>query len=168
MSEFPIIFLDVDSVLNSPRWFDSDECKSLRKQYATSKGYSDAEHLYYTMFDPKQVQMLKEILEKTGARIVLSSTWRLLDITREAFAMNRAAIPNLDSLVIGMTARLPSGHRGTEIDQWIKENGFGGQFVILDDWNCMEPHMDKLVQTCWGNGMMRKHADEVIRRLTEV
>jgi hypothetical protein len=165
MSEFPIIFLDVDSVLNSPRWFDSAECKELRRQYATSKGYSDAEHLYHTMFDPKQVQMLKEILEKTGARIVLSSTWRKLDITRDAFAMNRAAIPNLEELWIGNTASL-GGDRGEEIDHWIRSVNFKGKFVILDDWDCMEPHMDKLVQTCWGNGMLRKHADEVIKRLT--
>jgi hypothetical protein len=165
VSEFPIIFLDVDSVLNSPRWFDSAEYKALKEQYANCKGYSDAEFLYHTHFDPKQVQMLKEILEKTGARIVLSSTWRLLDITREAFAMNRAAIPNLEELWIGNTASL-KGDRGEEIDQWIHSNNFSGPFVILDDWNCMEPHMDKLVQTCWGNGMLRKHADEVIRRLT--
>jgi len=165
MSEFPIIFLDVDSVLNSPRWFDSAEYKALKEQYANRKGYSDAEFLYHTHFDPKQIVMLKEILDKTGARIVLSSTWRLLDITREAFLMNRAAIPNLEELWIGNTASL-KGERGEEIDQWIRSNNFSGPFVILDDWNCMEPHMDKLVQTCWGNGMLRKHADEVIKRLT--
>ena len=162
---FPVIFLDVDGVLNSRRWFKSSDHKLLKEKYCASNGYSDAEFLFYTHFEPKQVIRLKRILETTGAKIVLSSTWRLLDITRQTFFMLRLYIPNLDNIVVGMT---PSGcgGRGREIEQWIKENKFSGPFVILDDDSDMEPHQKELVQTCFGNGMLQTHADEVIRRLT--
>lgn len=54
-----IIFLDIDGVLNSIDYFEhTKHCK----------GYSE--------INPKKVKLLKEIVDRTGAEIVLSSTWR--------------------------------------------------------------------------------------------
>ena len=54
-----IVFLDIDGVLNSADYFD---------QAKNCKGYSE--------INPEQVKLLKEIVDRTGADIVLSSTWR--------------------------------------------------------------------------------------------
>lgn len=56
-----IIFLDIDGVLNSVDYFD---------QTKHCDGYSE--------INPEQVKLLKEIIDRTGAEIVLSSTWRNL------------------------------------------------------------------------------------------
>ena len=164
MGSYPIIFLDVDGVLNSLRWFHSADYHALKENYAASNT-DTAVVLWRTHFDPAQVAMLKKILDETGARIVLSSTWRLLDVTRAAFAMNRVAIPNLMKLWVGNTPRM-KGRRGDDIDQWIRSMDFKGPFVIIDDDSDMEPHSDKLVQTDPGNGLMKKHVAEIISRLT--
>lgn len=56
-----IIFLDIDGVLNSMDYFEqTKECKG------------------YTEINPDKVKLLKEIVDRTGAEIVLSSTWRNL------------------------------------------------------------------------------------------
>ena len=54
-----IIFLDIDGVLNSMDYF---------KQTKDCKGYTE--------INPEKVKLLKEIVDRTGAQIVLSSTWR--------------------------------------------------------------------------------------------
>lgn len=54
-----IIFLDIDGVLNSMDYFEkAKDCKG------------------YTEINPEKVKLLKEIIDRTGAQIVLSSTWR--------------------------------------------------------------------------------------------
>ena len=54
-----IIFLDIDGVLNSIDYFaQTKDCKG------------------YTEIKPEKVKLLKEIIDRTGAQIVLSSTWR--------------------------------------------------------------------------------------------
>ena len=54
-----IIFLDIDGVLNSMDYFEqTKDCKG------------------YTEINPDKVKLLKEIVDRTGTEIVLSSTWR--------------------------------------------------------------------------------------------
>lgn len=54
-----IVFLDIDGVLNSMDYFGrTKDCKG------------------YTEINPEKVKLLKEIIDRTGAEIVLSSTWR--------------------------------------------------------------------------------------------
>ena len=53
-----IIFLDIDGVLNSSKY----EPKTINNQFR--------------FIDETRMPLLKEIVDKTGAQIVLSSTWR--------------------------------------------------------------------------------------------
>ena len=55
-----IIFLDIDGVLNSIGWVERTK----------GTAYEDKE------IDPSKVRLLKQIIDKTDAKIVLSSTWR--------------------------------------------------------------------------------------------
>ena len=60
-----IIFLDIDGVLNSGRWF------------AKTGGEPDADG-YGVSFDPAAVDCLGRIISETGAEIVISSSWKWL------------------------------------------------------------------------------------------
>ena len=51
-----IIFLDIDGVLN---------CK-----------YTKEEIFFFPFVSPKKIELLKQLIERTGAKVVLSSTWR--------------------------------------------------------------------------------------------
>lgn len=55
-----IIFLDIDGVLNSMDYFE---------QTKNCKGYTGT-------INPEKVKLLKKIVDRTRAEIVLSSTWR--------------------------------------------------------------------------------------------
>ena len=59
-----VLFLDIDGVLN-PKWWD-------RKKHVD---------IYGGAFDPKAVANLAQIIEKTGAEIVISSSWKELGLS---------------------------------------------------------------------------------------
>ena len=59
-----VLFLDIDGVLN-PKWWD-------RKKHID---------IYGGAFDPKAVANLAQNIEKTGAEIVISSSWKELGLS---------------------------------------------------------------------------------------
>lgn len=66
-----IIFLDIDGVLNSESYFGT-------------VGYLSSSDIYYKQIDLCAVQLLKKIIDKTKAGIVLSSCWRIGKTSRKA------------------------------------------------------------------------------------
>lgn len=56
-----VIFLDIDGVLNSNFWNESHQME-----------ISDG-----TLIDQKKIELLAELVNKTGAKIVLHSGWRM-------------------------------------------------------------------------------------------
>ena len=169
-----IIFLDVDGVLNSERWFQSEEYKSRRAYF--SELYKDAiqnaerseEDRYKAMIelkethiDPAPLAELNRILTTCDLSIVLSSTWRIADFTRDALA--EAGIDNWKDRFLGCTRRSRGGEcRGDEIADWVKENSYNGKFIALDDDSDMGPVMPHLIQTYWALGLTKKSADKVV------
>ncbi len=138
----PIIFLDIDGVLN---------CASTTQQFQDVVGIG-----------PKKVVILNRILEKTGAQVVLSSTWRFDQDWRTALA--RAGLP-MDRF-IGVTDRMKSRIRGEEIQQWINDHGPIDRYTILDDDADFLPGQP-LFQTTWEYGLTDAIADAVIDYLLE-
>ena len=61
-----VIFLDIDGVINS----------EINQDYNFKKGRWSTRNI---VMDPEAMLCLKEIVGKTGAEIVLSSTWRYAD-----------------------------------------------------------------------------------------
>lgn len=130
-----IVFLDIDGVLNS-ELFASESMRQIEEGGTPPK----------KSIDPFCVGNLNTITERTGAKIVLSSSWRsAYDSCEEAnkefeeFGMTGEIIdrtPRLD--YVGVPSSVP---RGCEIKAWIDMNtGRIGQhsflfndFVILDD-----------------------------------
>lgn len=126
-----IIFLDIDGVLNHEQFY-------VKRHEDDFKGYG--EHPACE-FDFKCIAVLNHIIDSTGAKVVVSSTWRLGRTIEELQSV-------LDSVgfkgeVIAKTANLRHEEclRGNEILKWTKDNKeLIGQeyhefenYVILDD-----------------------------------
>jgi len=124
-----IIFLDIDGVLNSDNWERTDEY--FNKKYPEN------------MFDPKAVKLLNKMIDDTGAKVVLTSTWRL----KYSLAEMKELFSKIGLLcdLIDFTPDLKKGNnytlRGNEILKWCKDNreitgtkyNDYTDFIILDD-----------------------------------
>jgi len=71
-----ILFLDIDGVLNSDVYMASDEyyqsCQDAGiKDHMSYEVVTKAHHLH---IDPTAVKLLNTLIEKTGVKVVLSST----------------------------------------------------------------------------------------------
>lgn len=110
-----IIFLDIDGVMNSYSSSLSDKHESLA-------------------FDSRAVENLKHIIYETGAKVVVSSTWRIGETTN-SMKRNIFSHYELDHHVIGLTAHFIETIRGLEIEDYLLNNKYGKaeSFVILDD-----------------------------------
>ncbi len=113
-----MIFLDVDGVLNN-----------IATRERSNNGMIG--------IDPVKVQLLKEIKDQTGARIVLTSTWRNeWEPDYESCGLDGKYLS--DSLTSGgveIHDKIPglSGiHRGSEIRRYAKTTGCRS-FIVLDD-----------------------------------
>lgn len=143
----PILFLDVDGVLN--------RCGKSAQGLETDK-----------------VELLGRIVAAANPYIVVSSTWR---ISERYLGRLKAVLFSLNARFAGVTPyhndRTEGGiffakSRGNEIQEWLDTHGTPDKFVILDDDSDMahlEPH---LVSTQSFTGLTAEIADEVIRRLT--
>ena len=125
-----VIFLDVDGVLNSQRYKESGQFGA---------GASNLE-FGRSQIDPEAVARLDRLIDATGARVVVSSSWRhfwSLDEIRNMLA--ERGLRNIDALM-DITPSMLSD-RGSEIGQWLgimdEARRYGGDdveaFVILDD-----------------------------------
>ena len=132
-----VIFLDIDGVLNL---------------------YYGGRDEYGAIFHPHLVDNLRLLIEKTGAKIVISSTWRFSGLTIMKEMWEKRELPGE---VIGITPNFMVHYkttlcRGKEIDAYLEKNKDIERYVILDDDSDMEPHqMDNFVMTS-GN---RDHED---------
>jgi hypothetical protein len=131
------------------------------------------DEMFQGMVDPEAVKLLDEILDRTGAQVVVSSTWRLHGngLARVKRALHWGS-KNQGGLglrnhrrFIDVTGSRSGEPRGLEIDDWLKAHPEVTKFVILDDDSDMEMHMDKLVQTSWQEGLTREHVERAVKML---
>ena len=118
-----IIFLDIDGVLNVSNYQYNQFKQNLK--YRDKNGY---------IFDPECVLRLNEITDLTGAKIVISSSWRSLGINklREVFKDRGITGEIIDCTPIGTIDNLYLC-RGEEIEDWIIKNGYPDKVAVLDD-----------------------------------
>lgn len=109
-----IVFLDIDGVLNSHRWF------------ATKPPDRGIGHL-----DPEACARLQRLCDESGASIVVSSTWRLLHKLPALRSMLRAR--GVTATILGVTPSIPRSERGHEIAHWLGRHEAVTGIVILDD-----------------------------------
>lgn len=142
----PIVFLDIDGVLNSQEFF--------RQREMTKENWRD--------LDQSCIKELNTITSASGARIVISSTWRL---TNDFPAIiGRLKSQGVEGDIIGRTPRL-GRVRGDEIFAWMQCQIEWPQFVILDDDSDMGHLMDWLVRTDPVMGLCRLDVGMAVRIL---
>lgn len=116
------IFLDIDGVLNCMSWFEQNKNKSR-----------------HTEINPEKVKLLKEIVDRTGAEIILSSSWRILNSSesQEEHDLYSYLLETLRKFGLFITDCTPyvNQNRPQEIKIWMQNNAQKSdtRFVSLDD-----------------------------------
>lgn len=161
--EEKVIFLDFDGVLNSVDFLEEtyDQRKLLEKGRRT-----DQESWWSAMIDGRAVGHLNEIIKHSGAKVVVSSSWR----HGHTLAELRGILKNkgfIGSLIDKTPKRAPVApyRRGNEIQAWLDEHPDVKKFVIIDDDSDMEHLMSYLVQTTWKSGLLAEHVAKALRIL---
>lgn len=121
-----VIFLDIDGVLNSQEWFDSEEYTS--NKYIEINGVSCNNEINESF-----VKNLKDIVEPTGAEIVLCSTWRNIQIYHSPIIYLNYMLNKYGLHIMDKTGKTKPSFRPKEIKEWLDSHDGIESFVILDD-----------------------------------
>jgi len=149
-----IIFLDFDGVLDTA-YYDLMLVK---------EGQEECDQ-YGVKFDPSCVACLKQIVEETGARIVVSSTWKALMDYSDFQTMWRDR--ELPGSVIDATPNI-SGKRGQEIAAWLNECQEPCRYAIVDDLdgsNFLNEQIEHLFVVNPWNGLDEETSRRIIAHL---
>lgn len=132
-----IIFLDIDGVLN---------CETTKERHCGCIG-----------IEPAKVELFNKILEKTGAMVVLSSTWRL-------DAQSRAEVKKYVDY-FDITPEIEGKSRGKEIESWIEKHNVDKYAIIDDDDDMIHNQKRYFFQTTFKEGLTANIANSVIKFL---
>lgn len=117
-----VIFIDIDGVLNS----------EVNQDLNFRQGRWFAHNL---ILDLEAMLCLKEIVNQTGAELILSSTWRYPD-EDGSYSSKKNFINQLSSFDLSLndeTPQLPEYGRAAEISAYLDEHMDITHFVIIDD-----------------------------------
>jgi hypothetical protein len=159
-----LIFLDIDGTVNSDA-------------YCTSKEYLEetsqmSEQLimlvnHYVLLDPKALGLVNDLVDRSGATVVLSSTWRAKYSPSEITKMmqDRGATFTVSDSTPVLHGKVNSSRipRGKEISAYLAKLEVKPEsFVILDDHDDMLSLGQFLVKTTMKLGLT---SDDVERAL---
>ena len=153
-----LLFLDIDGVLVTK----SSMRKAVREM-GDSFDIREHEHLF---FDVKLVGNLNIILDKTNAKIVISSAWRVGRSLRSIKDLFKRL--EVRGSIIGATD-IKGKFRGQEIQRFLDgRDGLETMFVIIDDnvsgIRSFFPD-NVIVETDWSEGLTEQKAEEAIQKL---
>lgn len=156
-----VIFLDIDGVLNC----FSDYMVPSKPTHEWDPSAMQKCGINLDLY-PTQVRRVNKLIEKTGAKIVLSTSWRKGDetwwnnllITLEGFGL----LP----VIIGKIPDLRTS-RGEEVQAYLDEHPEVIQFVILDDINEFTEYnlLDNFIQTNYQLGIQDKDVERALEIL---
>ena len=171
-----VIFLDVDGVLRHDFYKGTEEDHGI---------------------DPEKLKLLKEIINTTNAKIVLSSTWRRgIDQTgkvynKESYYILEKVLKNhgieiyseiprpidisekpKNSISLGELAKLQTNDndRARYIVKWLEENPKVESFVILDDFGGWKKYNleEYVVKTSqYNGGIQKEHVEKAVNMLNK-
>ncbi len=134
MLKLDIIFIDIDGVLN----YYGDE--------NTIFTFDPKAH-DWANWCPKRIANLNKICKETGARVVISSSWRKIHtdldwwIDQFYLAEYHAGLDH-HITVLGMTRNSSNGFRGREVQDYLNSLPYLPRYVILDDDHDFYPHQN--------------------------
>ncbi len=182
-----LLFLDIDGVLNNGEWMKDH--KDERRAAAEGDAW------WLAMIDEEAVKLLNQIIERTGAKVVISSTWRLRHAPED---MQR--LLNAKGFIGEVIDRTPRGvetkvlrdgawfgpkmslypQRGEEITYWLHLNRDrlteSIKFAVIDDNSDMKGVHDRFVKTYWQHwekypegplGLSQAAVDQTVALLNE-
>lgn len=148
-----IIFLDIDGVLN-----------------VYCQGRDEFGCTFHQQFEDN----LRAIIEETGAKIVVSSTWRLSGLQVMQDMWNKRKLPGK---VIDITPHIDICKRGEEIQYWLDNNQVINYVIIDDDSDMLKSQLKNFVKTSGninhpdcvdiGYGLTRICAEKAIKILNK-
>jgi len=158
-----VIFLDIDGVMVTR--------SSVRRRDVINGQY-------HSSADPRCVKNLNWLIDKTKAKIVISSAWRYIGLQEMRIILQFWGV---DADVIDVTPRsheltqkrynskewkaITDPKRGDEIAWWISRNQ-PEAFVIIDDDADMCSLLPYLVQTKFKFGLTKERAEAAVKILT--
>jgi len=161
-----VIFLDIDGVLCSIDYMNARHFKFRSDVHTGKEKYPikdcDVGDEFGNYFDDRCVLYLESILNFTGAKIVISSTWRKKGLQRMKNLWDYRYLPGE---VVGITPVLNKS-RGEEIEEYLQLNDDITSFVIIDDNDDMlfYQHLD-FVKTNSRFGLTLDDAQKAIKIL---
>lgn len=171
----PVVFLDVDGVVNSPRNYHkwSEECCKDGTSGGTvirevQAGRPEADRHVLSLFDPKNIAVLNSITDRSSADIVISSSWRLFygeARLHELIEIFRQA--GITAPVLGCTPT-KQYQRGEGILAWLYANRPAGtRMLVLDDEGPWEFRLTArwLLRTDGSQGLVPKDLPKALRIL---
>jgi len=130
-----IIFLDIDGVLN-----------------VIGQGYDSFGQLFHKHFEDN----LRWIVEQTGAKIVISSSWRITGLQDMKNMWKRRNLPGeviditpteIDVVERKICEFYDDVKRGHEIQLWIDDNDVKNYVILDDDSDMLPSQLNNFVRT---------------------
>lgn len=143
-----ILFLDIDGVLNNEIMYHKDSIR-------TSRPFP------LDQFDPECVYLLNDIVNKTGCKIVLSSSWRIEGKEAVNNIFKQVGLPEIYDIT-PITLNRIEMTRGEEIKEWLKFRESVNYVIVDDDNDMLKEQEPYFVQTDYFYGLTREKADEII------
>ena len=154
-----VIFLDIDGVVN---------CSTTKERIHGLIGV-----------EQQKIALVKQIVHATGAKLVLSSTWRSgwfyedtsthnTDVEEWYYLRDEFHKQGLEFL--DHTPLHKDRHRGREIQEWLDNcNEEVETYVVIDDdmWDIRELHKHHMVKTSYGYGLLPIGAEMAIQILNK-
>ena len=137
MSNRKIIFLDCDGVINHRKWYNSNEY--------WNNNYIDPD------IDPKVIERLNYLCSETGAKIVISSSWKVVSSYKNR--LERAGLKN----IIGKTPDFiflttEDYCRGLEIQEYLNNHNVNNYIIIDDTKDFYDSQLDHFIHVDYNEG----------------
>lgn len=165
------IFLDVDGVLNS-----NDGCRKWYRSHKRSERWSQLE--------PEKIKLILDLVKRTGAKIILSSTWRLnpdrikllecnnlkIDDTTSLSRCKLVSDPRLIKNCYSMCGNSDDcADRGLFILDYLEEHPEITEYVSIDDDNHADVENwigpNHCVTPSWLHGLTKDQAERAYKLL---
>lgn len=137
------LFLDIDGVLNHDEWFESDGYKRDPQEWKVS------------MFDPACVERVNRILSETGAKLVVSSSWRSMSDLKDIFKgvglpTEFDVTPYADMIYSKSEYHEDSEvfWRGSEIKYYLERHPHSSYVILDDDCDMLDEQLPHFINTC--------------------
>lgn len=136
-----VIYLDIDGVMNSAE-FDRLICNYRHGGI-------------YNIFDQRACLRLMNLIDETGAYVILSSSWRIDENSRKEVDIQ---LRPYRIKVVGYTGQ-ERGQRGDQIAAHLAAHPEITEYVVFDDDDDMDAVRSHFVKTTFEHGLQDEHIE---------